>query len=80
MNIFQNFLESYEIGDKETINGDDFNKIAYIISQLDPVLNDKEIMDAINTDISKKYNIDSLTQLIEVQLALSDKIRDLINK
>ena len=80
MNIFQNFLESYEIGDKETINGDDFNKIAYIISQLDPVLNDKEIMDAINTDINKKYNIDSLTQLIEVQLALSDKIRDLINK
>ena len=80
MNIFQKFLESYEIGDNETISGDDFNKIAFIISQLDPVLNDKEIMDAINSDINKKYNIDSLTQLIEVQLALSDKIRDMINK
>ena len=80
MNIFQNFLESYEIEDHKTINGDDFNKIAYIISQLDPVLNDKEIMNAINSDINKKYNIDSLTQLIEVQLALSDKIRDMINK
>ena len=80
MNIFQKFLESYEIGDKETINGDDFNKIAFIISQLAPVLNDKEILDAINSDINKKYNIDSLTQLIEVQLTLSDKIRDLISK
>lgn len=80
MNIFQKFLESYEIGDNETVNGDDFNNIAYIISQLDPVLNDKEIMEAINTDINKRYNIDSLAQLIEVQLVLSDKIRQLINK
>ena len=80
MNIFLKFLESYEIGDNETVNGDDFNNIAYIISQLDPVLNDKEIMEAINTDINKRYNIDSLAQLIEVQLVLSDKIRQLINK
>ena len=78
MNIFEKYLESEEEINKDKINGDDYNVIAYIISQLDPILNDKEIFDSINKDINKKYNIDSLTQLIEVQMALSDKIRELI--
>lgn len=78
MNILEKFLEIEEENNKDIVNGDDYNLIAYIISQLDPILNDKEIMDAINNDINKKYNIDSLSQLIEVQLTLSDKIRDLI--
>lgn len=78
MNIFEKYLESEVEINKDKINGDDYNVIAYIISQLDPILNDKEIFDSINKDINKKYNIDSLTQLIEVQMALSDKIRELI--
>ena len=78
MDIFQKFLENLECDNDDIVNGDDLNKIAYIISQLDPILSDKEILDTINSDINKKYNIDSLTQLIEVQLALSDKIRELI--
>ena len=40
--------------------------------------NDKEILEVINCDINKKYNVDSLTQLLDAQLALSDKIRELI--
>ena len=78
MDIFEKYLEIKDENKNETINGDDLNKIAYIISQLDPVINDKEILDTINSDINRKYNIDSLAQLIEVQLALSDKIRELI--
>ena len=78
MNLFQNFLENVDENNKDLLNADDYNTIAYILSQLDPILNDKEILDAINNDINKRYNIDSLTQLIEVQLALSDKIRELI--
>ena len=76
LNILENILENKE-GDNK-INVDELNRISYIISQLDPVLNDKEIVEAINNDINKKYNIDSLTQLLDVQLALSDKIRVLI--
>ena len=78
MNLFQRFLENIDENNKDVLNVDDYNTISYILSQLDPILNDKEIMDAINNDINKRYNIDSLTQLIEVQLALSDKIRELI--
>lgn len=76
LNILANILENKD-GDNK-INEDDLNKISYIISQLDPVLNDKEIVEAINKDINKKYNVDSLAQLLDVQLALSDKIRVLI--
>ena len=78
MEIFQKFLEDQNCDNNDTINGDELNKIAYIISQLQPILNDQEILETINSDINKKYNIDSLTKLIEVQLALSDKIRELI--
>ena len=78
LNILENILENKDGNDK--INEDDLNKIAYMISQLEPVLNDNEIIDTINKDINKKYNVDALAQLLEVQLALSDKIRVLIKK
>ena len=78
MNIFQKILENENDKNKNGLSADDYNIIAYILSQLDPILNDKEILDTINSDIIRKYNIDSLSQLIEVQLALSDKIRELI--
>ena len=41
------------------------------------VLNDEEILKVINTDINNKYTLDSLSQLIDVQMNLSDKIREL---
>ena len=79
MNIFQKFLEIEEENNKDQVNGDDYNIISYIISQLDPILNDSEILEAINADINKKYNIDSLAQLIEVQLALTINEKSIIN-
>jgi len=79
LNLFQQFLENVDNKNNNLIiNEDDFDKIGYILSELDPILNDKEIVDTINNDINKKYNVDELTKLIDVQLALSDKIRELI--
>ena len=60
------------------VNEDDYNKISYILSQMEPILTDSEIINGINNDINDKYDINSLTQLLEVQLTLSDKIRELI--
>ena len=71
-------METEDGKSKDILSDDDYNTIAYIISQLDPILNDKEIMDGIKNDINQKYNIDSLSQLIEVQLALTDKIKELV--
>ena len=78
LNIFQKLMENEEGKTKDILSDDDYNTIAYIISQLDPILGDKEILDGIKNDINQKYNVDSLSQLIEVQLALTDKIRELI--
>ena len=61
------------------ISDTDYNQIANVVSKLESMLNDNEIIDALNSDINKKYNLDSLSQLLEVQLTLSDKIRQLIN-
>ena len=78
LNLFQKLMETEDGKSKDILTDDDYNTIAYIISQLDPILNDKEIMDGIKNDINQKYNIDSLSQLIEVQLALTDKIKELV--
>ena len=78
LNLFQKLMETEDGKSKDILSDDDYNTIAYIISQLDPILNDKEIMDGIKNDINQKYNIDSLSQLIEVQLALTDKIKELV--
>jgi len=78
LNLFQKLMETEDGNSKDILSDDDYNTIAYIISQLDPILNDKEIMDGIKNDINQKYNIDSLSQLIEVQLALTDKIKELV--
>lgn len=79
LNLFQKLMETEDGKSKDVLSDDDYNTIAYIIAQLDPILNDKEIMDGIKNDINQKYNIDSLSQLIEVQLALTDKIKELVN-
>ena len=78
LNVFQQILESLDFVGKQVINGDDLNLIALIMSELEPILNDEEIMKVINSDINNKYSVDSLSQLLDIQLALSDKIRELI--
>ena len=81
LNIFEKILENNDEKSKDNlniVNEDDYNQISYIVSQLEPILENNEIINIINSDIDKKYNINSLAQLLEVQLALSDKIRELI--
>lgn len=81
LNIFEKILENDDNKDKDyvkVVNEDDYNKISYILSQMEPILTDNEIIKGINNDIDAKYDISSLTQLLEVQLTLSDKIRELI--
>jgi len=82
LNIFEKILENDDEKNKNyvsIVNEDDYNQISYILSQLELMLSDNEIIEFINNDIDKKCNINSLTQLLEVQLTLSDKIRELIN-
>ena len=78
INLIEQFMENPTSDKQFALNDDDYDKIAYLVSQLEPVLNDKEILDEINSDINKRYNVDSLAQLLEVQIGLSDKIRELI--
>lgn len=81
LNIFEKILENNEESNKDCasiVNEEDFNQISFILSELEPMLNNKEIIEVINNDIDSKCNINSLTQLLEVQLALSDKVRDLL--
>ena len=82
LSILQEFLEDInnkeKAKDKDELNVDEYNLIASIISEIDPILNDEEIMKVINKDINNKYTLDSLAQLIDVQMNLSDKIRELV--
>ena len=79
LNLFQQLMENDDKADKaDKLTDDDYDKIAFILSQLTPILEDKEITDVINRDINNKYSVDSLSQLLDVQLNLSDKIRELI--
>ena len=78
LNLIEQFMENPASDKQFVLNDDDYDKIAYLVSQLEPILNDKEILDEINSDINKRYNVDSLAQLLEVQVGLSDKIRELI--
>ena len=78
LNLIEQFMENPASDKQFVLNDDDYDKIAYLVSQLEPILNDKEILDEINSDINKRYNVDSLAQLLEVQIGLSDKIRELI--
>ena len=79
LSTLQEFLEDInnKDKDKEELNVDEYNLIASIISEIEPILNDEEILKVINTDINNKYTLDSLSQLIDVQMNLSDKIREL---
>ena len=55
------------------------DKISYIVSKLDPIFENVEIINILSNEIKKNDNINSLTQLLQVQLNLSEKIHRLIN-
>lgn len=78
LNLFEQILENLDDKGKDLVNGDDYNLIASKVAELEQVLSDEEIIKVINNDVNYKYNVDSLSQLLDVQLNLSDKIRELI--
>ena len=55
------------------------DKISNIVSKLEPIFENDEILNIISNEIKKNNNVNSLTQLLQVQLNLSDKIHSLIN-
>jgi len=80
LDVIEKFLE--EKINKKT--GDDkdsevLDKISNIISKLEPLLGNEEIINVLSTELNKNNNINSLTHLLEVQLNLSEKIHSLIN-
>ena len=81
LNLFEQLMENNEkAADADKLTDDDYDKISYILSQLEPILEDKEIVNVINRDINNKYSVDSLAQLLDVQLNLSDKVREFLIK
>ena len=81
LNLFEQLMENNEkAADADKLSDDDYDKISYILSQLEPILEDKEIVNVINRDINNKYSVDSLAQLLDVQLNLSDKVREFLIK
>ena len=55
------------------------DKIFNDISRLEPILENKEIINMLCDEIHKNDNLNSLTQLLEVQLNFSGKIHNLIS-
>ena len=55
------------------------DKISVIISELEPIFENEELINMISKEVHKKDNINSLTRLLEIQLNLSEKIHRLIN-
>ena len=55
------------------------DKISNIVSKLEPIFENDEILNILSNEIKKNNNVNSLTQLLQVQLNLSDKIHSLIN-
>ena len=83
LEVIEKFLE--EIANKNS-EGAEVNNEAIIldkifndISRLEPILENKEIINMLCDEIHKNDNLNSLTQLLEVQLNFSGKIHNLIS-
>lgn len=83
LELIEKFLEENvnkktegEEADKEAVVLD---KISNMVSKLEPILENEEILHILSNEIKKNDNVNSLTQLLQVQLNLSDKIHGLIN-
>ena len=55
------------------------DKISKLLSELEPIAQDKEIIKIISQDARKIDSVDSLVQLLQTQLNLSEKIHHLIS-
>ena len=83
LDVIEKFLEEKVNKKSEGLEADNeaviLDKISNILSKLEPILENKEMIDILSNEIHKNDNINSLTQLLEVQLNLSEKIHRLIN-
>ena len=80
LDVIEKFLEekvSKKSGDDK--DAEVLDKISNIVSKLEPLLENEEIINVLSNELNKNNNINSLTNLLEVQLNLSEKIHSLIN-
>ena len=83
LEIIEKFLEEKankkSEGDEENSEAVILDKISVIVSELEPIFENEELINMISNEVHKNDNINSLTQLLEIQLNLSEKIHRLIN-
>lgn len=83
LEIIEKFLEEKANKKSEGAEADNeaeiLDKISNIVSKLEPILENEEMINVLSNGFNKNENISSLTQLLQVQLNLSEKIHRLIN-
>jgi len=80
LDVIEKFLEEkVSKKDRDDKDSEVLDKISNIVSKLEPLLENEEIINVLSTELNKNNNINSLTHLLEVQLNLSEKIHSLIN-
>ena len=82
LDVIEKFLEE-KVNKNEpgSQNNEDevLDKIASMVSKLEPILNNEEILCMLSNEIHKNDNVNSLINLLQVQLNLSERIHTLIN-
>ena len=82
LEVIEKFLEE-NINKNGTDSKDNesevLDQIATMVSKLEPILNSDEILSKLSNEIHKNDNVNSLVNLLQVQLNLSDRIHTLIN-
>jgi len=80
LDVIEKFLEEkVSKKDRDDKDSEVLDKISNIVSKLEPLLENEEIINVLSTGLNKNNNINSLTHLLEAQLNLSEKIHSLIN-
>ena len=83
LEILEKFLEEKANKKSEGAEADNeaeiLDKISNIVSKLETILENEELINILSNGIQRNDNINSLTQLLQVQLNLSEKIHRLIN-
>ena len=79
LNVIEKIMENKD-NNKGKLDEKDYNEIAFILSKLDPVVNNEEITSSLTNNIHKNDNINSLTQLLQIQLVLANKIQKLVHE
>ena len=79
LSVIEKIMENKD-NNKGKLDEKDYNEIAFILSKLEPVVNNEEITSSLTNNIHKNDNINSLTQLLQIQLVLANKIQKLVHE